>query len=117
SLEISAEWDINQVSGNASTGTFDWLWSTVPDRIYGRGNTTLAPITSMSSTTNTISAIDDRRPFIQITYTPGGPCTNPPVPGTVSSSHNIVCMSEPFSLTYTGGTNGTGQTLQWQSSP
>ncbi len=71
SLEISTEWDINQVSGNASTGTFDWLWSTVTDRIYGTGNTTLAPITTLSSTTNSISTIDDRRPFIKITYTGG----------------------------------------------
>ncbi len=68
SLEISTEWDINQVAGNPSTGTFDWLWSTVTDRIYGTGNTTLAPITTLSSTTNSISTIDNRRPFIKITY-------------------------------------------------
>jgi hypothetical protein len=70
-LEISTEWDINQVTGNASTGTFDWLWSTEPDRIYGTGNTTLAPITTLSSTTNSISTIDNRRPFIKITYSGG----------------------------------------------
>jgi hypothetical protein len=71
SLEIATEWDINQVAGNASTGTFDWLWSTVVDRIYGTGNTTLAPITTLSSTTNSISTIDNRRPFIKITYSGG----------------------------------------------
>ena len=71
SLEISTEWDINSVSGSATTGTFSWLWSTVVDRVYGKGNTTLAPITSLSATTNSISTIDDRRPFIKIDYTPG----------------------------------------------
>lgn len=71
SLEIATEWDINGVAGNPTTGTFDWLWSTVVDRIYGTGNTTLAPITTLSSTTNSISTIDDRRPFIKITYSGG----------------------------------------------
>lgn len=71
SLEISTEWDINGVAGNPSTGTFDWLWSTVPNRIYGTGNTTLAGCNTLSSTTNSISTIDDRRPFIKITYAPG----------------------------------------------
>ncbi|MES2619822.1 MAG: T9SS type A sorting domain-containing protein [Bacteroidota bacterium] len=71
SLEISTEWDINQVSGNPSTGTFDWLWSTVPDRIYGTGQTGLANAGTLSSTTNSISDITDRRPFLQITYSSG----------------------------------------------
>ncbi len=117
SLEISTEWDINQVTGSPTTGTFDWLWSTVVDRVYGTGNTTLAPITSLSSTTNSISAIDDRRPFLQITYVPSGPCTNPPIPGVVTSTQNPVCLSTDFTLNLTGGTTGTGQTYQWQSSP
>jgi gliding motility-associated-like protein len=117
SLEISTEWDINQVSGNPSTGTFEWLWSTVPDRIYGTGQTVLANAGTLSSTTNSISAIDDRRPFIQITYTPGGPCTSPPTPGTITASAANACLGIPFSISYSGGTNGTGQTYQWQSSP
>jgi len=66
SLEISTEWDANQIAGNPSTGTYDWIWSTVPDRIYGTGSTTLAGCSTLSSTTNSISTIDDRRPFIQI---------------------------------------------------
>ena len=76
SLEISTEWDINQVTGSPTTGTFEWLWSTVVDRIYGTGNTTLAPITTLSSTTNSISTIDDRRPFIKIGYSGGLPGIN-----------------------------------------
>ncbi len=117
SLEISTEWDINQVTGSPATGSFEWLWSTVVDRVYGTGNTTLAAITSLSSTTNSISTIDDRRPFLQITYAPAGPCTNPPIPGLVTSTQNPVCLSTDFILNLTGGTTGTGQTYQWQSSP
>ncbi len=71
SLEISTEWDITAVSGNPSTAAFDWLWSTVPDRIYGTGNTTLAGTATLSATTNSISPIDNRRPFIQITFSSG----------------------------------------------
>lgn len=116
SLEISAEWDINQVTGNPSTGTFDWLWSTVTDRIYGTGQTVMANAGTLSSTTNSISSIDDRRPFIQITYTAGGPCVNPPTPGTITSSVSNTCLGVPFTISSSGGTNGTGQTYQWQIS-
>lgn len=116
SLEISTEWDINQVTGSPSTGTFDWLWSTVTDRIYGTGQTVLANAGTLSSTTNSISAIDDRRPFIQITYTAGGPCVDPPTPGTITASVSNTCLGVPFTISSTGGTNGTGQTYQWQIS-
>jgi trimeric autotransporter adhesin len=116
SLEISTEWDINQVAGDGSTGTFDWLWSTVVDRIYGTGNTTLAPITSLSSTTNSISAIDDRRPFIQITFTPGTACAGSPNGGTATSSASITCPNEPFVLSVTGATTASGLSYQWQRS-
>ena len=57
--------------GNPTTGTFDWLWSTVTDRIYGTGQTSLGNAGTLSSTSNSISAIDDRRPFIKITYLSG----------------------------------------------
>lgn len=116
SLEISTEWDINGVSGDASTGTFDWLWSTVPDRIYGTGNTTLAPITTLSSTTNSISDITDRRPFIQITYTPGTACAGTPVGGNTVSSASVVCNGVPFTLSLSGATNASGISYQWQIS-
>jgi gliding motility-associated-like protein len=44
-------------------------------------------------------------------------CTTPPVPGTVTSSANPVCAGLNFTLSLTGGTAGSGQTYQWQSSP
>ncbi|MCX8525713.1 GEVED domain-containing protein [Chryseobacterium formosus] len=117
SLEISVEWDINQVTGNPSTGTFDWLWSTVPNRIYGTGNTTLAGITTLSSTTNSISTIDDRRPFLQIGYSAGGACSGAVTAGTASASATAVCANIPFNLVLTGATTGGGITYQWQRSP
>ncbi len=52
-----------------------------------------------------------------ITFEPAGPCTNPPVPGTVQADNNPVCLGVPFTLSLDGGTGGTGQTYQWQSSP
>src|SRR5688572_8637285 len=52
-----------------------------------------------------------------VTFQPASPCTNPPVPGTVTSTQNPVCLGESFTLSLTGGTGGTGQTYQWQSSP
>jgi len=117
SLEISTEWDINGVSGTATSGTFSWLWSTVTDRIYGTGNTTLAPITSLSSTSNSISTIDDRRPFLQVTFSPGTPCSGTPAAGTASSDKSFVCIGESFQLSVSGADVATGITYQWQSSP
>ena len=117
SLEISVEWDINQVSGNPSTGTFDWMWSTVPDRIYGTGNTTIAGMSPLSSTSNSISDITDRRPFLQIGYSPGTACSGAVTAGTASASVTNACANVPFNLLLTGATNGAGMTYQWQSSP
>lgn len=116
SLEISVEWDINQVSGTASTGTFDWLWSTVPNRIYGTGQTTLAGAGTLSSTSNSISDITGRRPFLQITYTPAGPCTNPPTPGTAATNiTGPICPDTPVNLSLSGNSTGTGMTYEWES--
>jgi trimeric autotransporter adhesin len=60
-----------------------------------------------SSTTPDIGAIE----FITAA------CTTPPVPGTVTSTANPVCAGINFTLSLTGGTAGSGQTYQWQSSP
>jgi len=47
---------------------------------------------------------------------PPGPCTNPPTPGTVSSTANPACSGTDFTLSISGGTTGLTQTYQWQSS-
>ncbi len=52
-----------------------------------------------------------------VTFEPAGPCTNPPVPGTLSSTASNACLNVPFTLSLTGGTGGTGQSYQWQISP
>ena len=52
-----------------------------------------------------------------VTFSPAGPCTNPPTPGTIGSTAINTCINEPFTLNLTGGTGGQGQTYQWQISP
>lgn len=44
-------------------------------------------------------------------------CTSPPIPGTLNTTANPVCVGVNFTLSLTGGTAGAGQTYQWQSSP
>lgn len=51
-----------------------------------------------------------------VKFEPAGPCTNPPTPGTVSSTALTACLGVPFTLSLSGGTGGTGQTYQWQIS-
>ncbi|MNK05611.1 Fibronectin type III domain protein [compost metagenome] len=51
-----------------------------------------------------------------ITFIPAVPCTSPPIAGTVSAVNNPICPSVNNALTLTGGSGGTGQTYQWQSS-
>lgn len=51
-----------------------------------------------------------------ITFAPAGPCTSPPVTGSIVSTATTACFQTPFTLSLTGGTGGTGQTYQWQSS-
>lgn len=63
SLEILTEWDISAPPAPIATGAFEWVNTTVADRIYASGNTSL-PAT-LNSTTNNVS-MDDRRPVIQL---------------------------------------------------
>ncbi|MBX2971462.1 MAG: T9SS type A sorting domain-containing protein [Flavobacteriales bacterium] len=67
SLEILTEWDISAAPAPIATGSFEWVNTTVVDRIYASGNTSL-PAT-LSSTDNNIS-VNDRRPVIQFTVDP-----------------------------------------------
>jgi hypothetical protein len=52
-----------------------------------------------------------------ITFVPAVPCTAPPTAGTATATINPVCPSTNTTISLTGGTSGTGQTYQWQSSP
>nr|MDH4472113.1 GEVED domain-containing protein [Fluviicola sp.] len=51
-----------------------------------------------------------------ITFIPAVPCTAPPTAGVVTAATNPICPSVNNTLSITGGTGGTGQTYQWQSS-
>lgn len=113
-LEISVEWDATGSTGTLATGAFDWVWSTVADRIYGNGGSTLS--NTLSSTSNNVT-INDRRPFIQITYVPGTACTNPPTPGTATADNTApVCPGTGVLLNLTGNSTGSGLTYEWERS-
>lgn len=43
-------------------------------------------------------------------------CTSPPLAGKVNSSITTACFGSPFMVFLKGGSSGTGQTYQWQSS-
>ena len=64
----------------------------------------------------TLTSTNYRRPYIGFDFTTGA-CITPPVPGTVTASANPVCSGANFDLSILGGTSGTGQTYQWESSP
>ncbi len=113
-LEISVEWDATGSTGTLATGSFDWVWSTVADRIYGNGGSTAS--NTLSSTSNNVT-INDRRPFIQITYVPGSACTNPPTPGTANADNTApVCPGTAVLLNLTGNSTGAGLTFEWERS-
>lgn len=64
SLEILTEWDISAPPAPIATGAFEWVNTTVVDRIYASGASSM-PAT-LSSTANNVT-MDDRRPVIQLT--------------------------------------------------
>lgn len=96
-LEISVEWDATGSTGTLASGSFDWVWSTVADRIYGNGGTALS--NTLSSTSNN-TTINDRRPFIQISYTSGAPvtCAAP----TAATATAITATTASLNWTQTG---------------
>lgn len=51
-----------------------------------------------------------------ISFVPVGPCTDPPIAGTATSTVSSMCVGQSAVLGITGGTGGTGQTYQWMSS-
>ena len=68
SLEILTEWDISVPSAPIATGAFEWVNTTVVDRIYGMGGSSL-PATLSSTDNNT--SIDNKRPVVQFTIDNG----------------------------------------------
>ncbi|ANE50102.1 gliding motility-associated C-terminal domain-containing protein [Flavisolibacter tropicus] len=52
-----------------------------------------------------------------IAFQPSVACTTPPLGGKAIASATSACEGTNFTLNVTGGSIGTGQTYQWQSSP
>ena len=93
SLEVITDFDNDQGTGNASSADFDWAWRTVNARIYGYA-TTSAPAT-LSSTSNSIGTITNKRPDIQFTVLPqkmndiGATSFVSPLMGTCPGTYDI----------------------------
>ncbi len=110
SLEIANE--VAMGGNGAATDAFQWEYtaSTPTDRIVGVSSATGATLNG------TVSGYKFR-PNIKIVYTPGGPCTSPPMAGTATSTATgAVCAETEVTLGLSGNSTGTGQTYQWQSS-
>lgn len=113
-IEIMTEWDASATPSPLATGSFEWVNTTVTDRIYGGANTS-AP-TSLSSTSNNTS-IDNRRPVIQFTLGSVSGCTNPVTPGTSTASVTVpVCPNTSVNLNLSGNSTGSGITYEWERS-
>jgi hypothetical protein len=50
-------------------------------------------------------------------FGPAAPCVNPVIAGTTLSSVLTACTGQPFTLSLSGASSGSGMTYQWQSSP
>lgn len=117
SLEVMTEWDFSGASSPASTGAFDWEWETVTDRIYGVGqsSTTSTGFGTLSSTSNSISAIDDRRPLASVVYNPPTG-TDGTVNGLNLASFTTFCPGDTtvsVNLVNVGGNDITAATIGW----
>jgi metal-sulfur cluster biosynthetic enzyme len=106
----------------ASNGTTGYLrYSSLTPGLYttSGGGVNLITGTNIGWAGGAIPAAfaNNDRGFIgSITFEPAGPCTNPPIPGSIVSTSNPACASSNFTLSLTGGTGGTGQSYQWLSS-
>jgi metal-sulfur cluster biosynthetic enzyme len=106
----------------ASNGTTGYLrYSTLTPGVYttAGGGVNLITGTNIGWAGGAIPAAfaNNERGFIgSITFEPDGPCTNPPIPGSISSTSNPACASSNFTMSLSGGTGGTGQSYQWMSS-
>ncbi|OJU75216.1 MAG: hypothetical protein BGO09_07530 [Bacteroidetes bacterium 47-18] len=107
-LEISVAYDHSTGTNPWSTLGYSWKRDNISNRTISYcGN-------SNSTTLNNNRTV---RPQLQITYTAGTPCTNPPTPGDATADRNNVCPGTAVALDLTGNSSGNGQNYQWQSSP
>lgn len=108
-IEIAFDHDMSAVSGDPSTGPFDWQYTDgFKDYIIGSLGTT--PPASLNGTVTNYKV----RPNIQIEYVANA-CTTPPVAGTTVATPQV-CPGSNVQLTLNGNSMGIGQTYQWQQS-
>jgi len=113
SIEILTEWNAASAASPLATGSFEWVNTTVVDRIYGRGDASLP--TTLSSTQNNVS-MDDKRPVIQFKIE-STTCLNLVDAGPVSvSPSNTICPNTDVTLDFTSNDAGLGVSYQWESS-
>lgn len=101
-LEVLTNWDISAVSGNPTTGSFGWRYSTASGTVRGNNNSTaLSGATSLSYTTS-------NRANIQIWYLPPPPndagitaVTGPVAPAVPGPNNIIVTLTNMGSNTLT----------------
>lgn len=106
SLQILTDHAMN----GSATAANNYYYNSAPDMAIGYASSA-AP--SPATTLNT-GSYGDNRPTIKITYMPGTPCSGQPTAGTVPATMNV-CPNDPFTLTATGATFGSGMSNQWQS--
>lgn len=110
-IEIAFEHDMSAISGDPTTGPFDWQYTDgFQDYVIGAVSTS-APATLSGTVVNY-----KVRPNIQITYISGGPCTSPPTAGVATTNPSTpICIGNLVNLGLTGQSSGMGQTHVWQS--
>ncbi|HTN45124.1 MAG TPA: T9SS type A sorting domain-containing protein [Flavipsychrobacter sp.] len=112
-LEIAMTHDMSAITGNPTTGPFDWQYTNgFQDYIIGTVSTSLSGVATLSGTVANYKV----RPNIQFEYTPGLPCTSPPVPGNAIVSNPTPCPGASVTLNLQNNSMGSGQTYQWESS-
>jgi hypothetical protein len=112
-LEIAMTHDMSAITGNPTTGSFDWQYTSgFQDYVIGTVGTTLPGVATLSGTVVNYKV----RPNIQLEYTPGLPCTSPPVPGNAIVSNPAPCPGASVTLNLQNNSMGSGQTYQWESS-
>lgn len=107
SIEIGFDFDASSFTGNPSTGAFNWAYDNAPG-IQARGISAATPITG--SLTGTFT----RRHQLQVTFTGGATCTQPPVPGTTVVASGNLCAGSATTLGVTGDAPGAGSTYLWE---
>ncbi|MBL7705976.1 MAG: right-handed parallel beta-helix repeat-containing protein, partial [Taibaiella sp.] len=104
-VEISTEQTMP--GGSGASGIFTWQYTT------GFAGNIIGEAIGSNSNLSTYK----QRPNIQLTFTPGVPCTSPPTAGTVTTSPSgPVCPNANITLNLSGNSMGLGMTYEWEES-